>query len=252
MCDRRVVRGNTYALPLIQTCAPKEPQRPKRKNFPRKANTASPSPVKGRLHIEVQTELYLEELSERVEEIEAEIQTDTFIDRPKTPLFIPAKTGLDVTTQIYEGDLFDFDIEVVPILEVIVGKTIEQSLLEIMEEEELANLREQQRHFEELRSAELVEQQRLEEHDRRQKEEGLKQNLDCKENRISQQRATLLVEKETARKMAARALAKSYLTDLVPSVFDGLRKSGYFYDPVERGRINYCFVKSLNGSAFLS
>ena len=58
-----------------------------------------------------------------------------------------------------------------PILEVLVGKTIEQSLLEVMEEEELANLRSQQRAFEELRNAELVEQQRLEEQETRHREE---------------------------------------------------------------------------------
>lgn len=40
--------------------------------------------------------------------------------------------------------LFDFDLEVQPILEVLVGKTIEQSLLEVMEEEELASLGTQQ------------------------------------------------------------------------------------------------------------
>jgi len=67
--------------------------------------------------------------------------------------------------------LFDFDIEVKPILEVLVGKTIEQALLEVMEEEELANLRAQQRAFEELRNAEHVEQQRLEEQERRHREE---------------------------------------------------------------------------------
>ena len=67
--------------------------------------------------------------------------------------------------------LFHFDIEVKPILEVLVGKTVEQSLLEVMEEEELANLRMQQRQFEELRNAELVEQQRLEEQERRHREE---------------------------------------------------------------------------------
>jgi len=40
--------------------------------------------------------------------------------------------------------LFDFDIEVKPILEVLVGKTVEQALMEVMEEEELASLRAQQ------------------------------------------------------------------------------------------------------------
>ena len=67
--------------------------------------------------------------------------------------------------------LFDFELEVKPILEVLVGKTLEQSLLEVMEEEELANLRAQQRAFEQLRNAELVEQQRLEEQERRHSEE---------------------------------------------------------------------------------
>lgn len=56
-------------------------------------------------------------------------------------------------------------------LEVLVGKTIEQSLLEVMEEEELARLRAQQRAFEELRNAELEEVQRLQEQERRRSEE---------------------------------------------------------------------------------
>ncbi len=134
----------------------------------------SPEPVEGRKHIDVQTELYLEELSDRVEEADVDCQTDAFLDRPPSPLFIPAKTGKDICTQILEGDLFDFDVECKPILEVLVGKTVEQSLLEVMEEEELANLRTQQREFEELRNAELVEQQRLEEKERRHREEKVK------------------------------------------------------------------------------
>lgn len=56
-------------------------------------------------------------------------------------------------------------------LEVLVGKTIEQALLEVMEEEELANLRAHQYAFEELRNAELAEVQRLEEQERRHREE---------------------------------------------------------------------------------
>ena len=76
-----------------------------------------------------------------------------------------------ITLSIFQLQLFDFDVEVKPILEVLVGKTVEQALLEVMEEEELANLRSQQRAFEELRNAELVEQQRLEEQERRHREE---------------------------------------------------------------------------------
>jgi hypothetical protein len=65
----------------------------------------SPEAVEGRKHIDVQTELYLEELSDRVEEADVECQTDAFLDRPPSPLFVPAKTGVDVFTQILEGDV---------------------------------------------------------------------------------------------------------------------------------------------------
>jgi len=55
--------------------------------------------------MDVQTELYLEELSDRVEEADVEIQTDAFLDRPPSPMFVPAKTGKDFATQILEGDV---------------------------------------------------------------------------------------------------------------------------------------------------
>lgn len=121
----------------------------------------SPDPVAGRVHMEVQTELYLEELSDKVEEADISVQTDPFLDRPPSPLYIPAKTGVDKETQIEDGEvkyfkflclvriirveqLFDFDLEVKPILEVLVGKTLEQSLMEVAEEEELDRLRDHQ------------------------------------------------------------------------------------------------------------
>ena len=56
-------------------------------------------------HIDVQTELYLEEITDRVEEADRQTQTDSFLDRPATPLFVPAKTGMDACTQILEGDV---------------------------------------------------------------------------------------------------------------------------------------------------
>ncbi|XP_066920464.1 radial spoke head protein 3 homolog B-like [Clytia hemisphaerica] len=237
MYDRRIVRGNTYAQHILPVSSQPDPieiqkqQEARRRAIARKRakqhlKSQTPEPVDGRKHIDVQTELYLEELTDRVEEADISTQTDAFLDRPPTPLFIPAKTGIDVATQILQGELFDFDLEVKPILEVLVGKTVEQSLLEVMEEEELANLRAQQRRFEELRNAELVETQRLEEQERRHREE--------KERRMRQQMEVLKKEKETTDKLAARAFAQSYLQDLVPSVFGTLHDHGYFYDPVER------------------
>ncbi|XP_027702384.1 radial spoke head protein 3 homolog B-like isoform X1 [Vombatus ursinus] len=237
MYDRRVIRGNTYALHSFPPTTQPDPielqrqQEIKRKALARKRarehlRLRSPEPVEGRKHVDVQTELYLEELADRIIEVDMECQTDAFLDRPPTPLFIPAKTGRDVATQILEGELFNFDIEVKPMLEVLVGKTIEQALLEVLEEEELAELRMHQQRFEELRNLELAEVQRLEEQERRHQKE--------KERRRQQQLAVLHKQNETSQKIAARAYAKIYLADLLPSVFGNLRDNGYFYDPIER------------------
>lgn len=38
---------------------------------------------------------------------DTECQTDAFLDKPATPLFIPAKSGKDVETQIEEGEVGD-------------------------------------------------------------------------------------------------------------------------------------------------
>ncbi|NXA52886.1 RSPH3 protein, partial [Nothocercus julius] len=239
MYDRRVVRGNTYALQVLPGVCDTQPdpleiQRQRearrralsRKRAKEQMQPRTPEPVEGREHVHVQTELYLEEIRDRITEADVECQTDAFLDRPPTPLFIPAKTGRDVDTQIEEGELFDFDIEVKPMLEVLIGKTIEQSLLEVMEEEELANLRAHQCAYGELRNAELAEVQRLEEQERRYSEE--------KERRKRQRMEMLKKQKETTEKIAARAFAQRYLADLIPSVFNNLRESGYFYDPIER------------------
>jgi len=47
----------------------------------------------------------LEELSDRVEEVDVDVQTDAFLDRPPSPMFVPAKTGIDVATQILDGEV---------------------------------------------------------------------------------------------------------------------------------------------------
>ena len=182
--------------------------------------------MEGRLHRDIQTDLYLEEITEQAVEKDVEVQTDQFLDRPPSPVFIPKKLGVDATTQIYEGDLFHFDVEVQPILEVIVGKTLQQALLEVMQEEELENMRAHQREFLQLRDAELAETQRLEEAERRRHEE--------KERRLQQERVRIEMEKEARDKVAARAYAATYVSDLVGNVFEGLGSTGFFYDEVER------------------
>eukprot|EP00048_Salpingoeca_helianthica_P015351 m.226298 g.226298 ORF g.226298 m.226298 type:complete len:455 (+) comp16919_c0_seq1:41-1405(+) len=237
MFDPRIVRGNTYRLqqaPSASIPDPLELQRQQeafrrtqaKKRAEEKSRVRTPDAVSGRQNMEVQTELYLEELTDRVEEADVDTQTDAFLDRPPSPAFVPVKSGIDAWTQILSGELFDFDREVRPLLEVLVGKTLEQAMMEVMEEEELARLRQHQSEFEELRNTELVETQRREEAARRAREE--------KDRRVRQAREALAKEKETAEKVAARAFAKNYISSIVPGVFESLSRAGYFYDQQER------------------
>ncbi|CAN9504698.1 unnamed protein product [Ophioblennius macclurei] len=233
MYDRRVVRGNTYGGRVAPPTGQRDDADIRRQQTVRRRRAAggqlrpgTPEALQGRKHVHMQTEQYLEELSDIIESENVECQTDAFLDKPASPLFIPAKSGKDVATQIEEGELFDFDTEVQPLLEVLVGKTMEQSLLEVMEEEELARLRAQQRAFQELRNSRLAEVQRLQEQERRHRQE--------KERRIAQQKEVVRKEKETAEKIAARAYTQQYLAGLQSTVFSSLRAHGYFFDPVER------------------
>lgn len=116
----------------------------------------------GRKHEDVQTDKYLEELFARPPEYDAECQTDLFLQRPPSPPYVPAKVGVDCATEILEGELFDFDTEVEPILETLIGRSVEQGLLEVMHEEELADVRQQQQEFLAQREKELAELRRLE------------------------------------------------------------------------------------------
>lgn len=229
MYDRRVVRGNTYAARILPADTSATGTRPRPSLKPKSGKTRvprTPEPVEGRRHIDIQTDAYLEELTDTVPEVDTYTQTDAFLDRPPTPLFVPQKTGLDADTQIEAGDLFDFDFEVEPILEVLVGKVLEQGLMEVLEEEELAAMRAHQEHFEQIRNAELVATQRMEAAEKRKLEE--------KERRMAQERERIERERVVRQKVAATTFSRGYLNGIVSSVFDRLQRSGFFYDPVER------------------
>jgi len=247
MHDRRVVRGNTYAsqvVPVVQQELGSIPGQPggdgkkakkpvkKSKELSMKSTVGSqdrphtPEAVEGRKHMELQTEQYLEALTDAIEEATQETQTDPMLDRPPTPVFVPFKSGRDAETQIDASDLFDFDAEVEPLLEVMVGKTVEEALLEVLQEEELESMRQQQLEFEQRRKEEAMESQRLEAAEKRKFEE--------KERRKRQEMARIRREKEAREKLEARILAKSFLGNLENRVFARLEDEGWFFDAVER------------------
>ncbi|XP_022127879.2 radial spoke head protein 3 homolog B isoform X1 [Pieris rapae] len=237
MHDKRVVRGSTFAAhPHAagdgQESAAARAARTRRRALARRAALArlrpgTPPPAPGRRHLPVQTERYLEELFDKGLEVEAGVQTDLFVDRPATPRYVPAITGAHAATQIYPGDLFDFDLEVQGIVGVLVGKTVQQALGEVAQEEELETLREQQRRYRELRDAELAERQRLAATDVRLQHE--------KERRVAEARAAAISAQEARQRVAAATLVQGYVAELLPSVLAGLRDAGYLVRRLHRG-----------------
>lgn len=68
-----------------------------------------------------------EELSDHHNMVEEDqLEPDFFIDRPPEASYIPNEKGSNKATQIFDGDndLFDFENEVEPVLQVLVGKSI--------------------------------------------------------------------------------------------------------------------------------
>ncbi|RZF37682.1 hypothetical protein LSTR_LSTR003093 [Laodelphax striatellus] len=185
----------------------------------------TPPAVPGRIHEDVQTEVYLEELFDNPTTNNVSIQTSIFHDRPDSPPFIPAKVGTDVATQIEPCDLFDFDVEVRPILEVLVGATLEQAIIEVLEEDQLATVRANQRRLREIKAAEIAEYERLEEEEARKRAE--------KDRRIAEHMRAIELQKETEERVAAAILTTGYIADLLPSVLEGLKLSGYLRNDIK-------------------
>ncbi len=161
MHDKRVFRGNTHNVNLIKanmTPQQKEElrikaEREKKKvemikqqliEFKKGKNKISPYDLRPGppARIEVDLTYFLTEQGKgKPDEEEVKVQTDQFVAKPPTPPYIPKKTGIDKITQIWDTDLFNYDREVQPILNVLLTKTIEQAMLEVEEEAELKEIR---------------------------------------------------------------------------------------------------------------
>jgi len=243
MYDKRIIRGSNYTalVPQQPDMAEVQKQREAQRRKLMRANQTkkritTPEPVMGRKHMDIQTDSYLEELTERIVEFEAETQTDFLLDRPASPLFMPAKNGVDIQTQIEEGDLFDFDVECEPVLEVIVGKTLEQSMMEVLEEEELESLRRHQEDYQKRRNAELQEVQRMEAAEKRRSDEV--------ERRRQQQAAQKEQDMSMMRKVVSRTMAAAHLSSLKERALAHLLDAGVFAHESQQS-IDSVFVPQL-------
>jgi len=160
----------------------------------------------------------------KIKDRHAGTQTCAEFKAPIPVRFVPKKSGSDAETQIDDCDLFDFDTEVAPIMEVLLERTLENALLELREEAELNGLKAHKDRYHRLRQAELVEVHRLEAAEKRKQEE--------KSRRIQQERAQVEVARRAMSKAVSIKISRELFSGVCVSVVESLRAKGFFRDPV--------------------
>ncbi|CAJ1340569.1 unnamed protein product [Effrenium voratum] len=238
--DKRVHRGNTYSMytqnaikeaieSAQQTIKPPR-KRPKPKD---KSIFDMPLPEHERVAVDLTKHLVAQEAPLKVEEVE--LQTDEFLDEPPPAPYQPQRTGIDASTQVEDGELFDFDREVEPILDVLVMKTLEQSIMEVEEEHELSTMHNfKDEWYERQRKMMAAWHEQVEEEWVRWRE---------KEAALAQQRAQKQREAEVLLKIQAVHAAKAHLASIVPNAAEDLRELAF---PDDRGlSIQRHFLPSL-------
>jgi hypothetical protein len=174
--------------------------------------------------VEVPLHLYLVEQTEAVRTHVVDTQTDVFLEEPPEPEYIPRKTGVDQETQVENQEVFNFDRDVAHILEVVISKSCEQSLMEVRQEEEFRTVARTKAFLQEksrLRDVLATEMEKVE-----------REQLKNKEQMLTENRARAMREQRLQQKLASNIFARRYLEPLQQMVFDDLTQSNYFYDPI--------------------
>lgn len=240
--DRRVHRGNTYGM-FAQKAIKEALQDATQVSFSpkmrRKKKEPSPFdiplPEKPRVAVDLSAHLIAKEVVVEVEEVTA--QTDEFLPEPPAEQYQPQKTGVDVHTQVEDGELFDFDLEVDPILDVLVNKTLEQSIMEVEEEHEMATMKDFKSSWFQRQSAMSKdwELQVQEEWARWEKKEAL----------MARKREEKKREAQVLLKIQAMAAAKQHLAQIVPTAVKDLQEPAF--PDMKRMAIERLFLPGLLG-----
>ena len=170
---------------------------------------------------------YLTEGMERLPSSKAvDTQTDEFHRRPPTPEYVPRKTGVDTSTQIENNvELFNFDEEVEPILEMIMKKTLEQALLEVSAEEEMKAMGESILRYELAANIET-------EWVKKREKEAIRLIL-LKDSEVVEVMVKNQDMLETTKKVAGLQLMSQLMDGIIDSISDELMDGGIWKDPLE-------------------
>ena len=161
------------------------------------------------------------------------VQTDPLPPPPQPVLIWHKKTGIDVECQIEDGDLFNFDEEVKPLVHIIVSKTLEDARREVLEEEELKHIMEQQEKYRKLNEYNSIRIKEIEENEKKRFEEH-KRKKELKGNRIQ-------LTKIFQKKLQSRMKAKQYISKLKLDTYNSLGQKKVFKNKED----NYYFTDLL-------
>lgn len=135
---------------------------------------------------------------------------------------MPQIKGISKKTLVEDNELFLFDDEVEPLLSVLCGKTLECARMEVLEEEELAEMKRKQAQLDNLNKLETADIKRLEE------EEAFRlKTHEAKKNLQRQKKAT---QKLAHEKLVSRTIAKTYTSNFKDNVYRQLSDVGFFYN----------------------
>ncbi|KAJ0398927.1 hypothetical protein P43SY_005285 [Pythium insidiosum] len=242
MHDPRVVRGSVFAAhALMSPRASSNNQTEKsqrRKNQRHKSKTKSvfdAQKVASYSFTPFSLDANLIEQVASPAERDSFSQTDEFVRfvSPKKKVatadgvFQRPKVGVDTATQIETADnLFDFDREVKPLLNVLVNKTLAQALAEVKEENEMVDVIEtRQRLLRKKADAERVDRE-LED---KAKEAFRQKEAEKQSRELKRQRIRVMKEKVAAWQIAHRIVPLA-----IAQAEETLTHRGVFYDPLER------------------
>jgi len=162
------------------------------------------------------------ELTDKAPVYEIGCQTEFKINRPPTPHKMPKLTGVSKKTLTEDNELFLFDDEVEPILSVLCGKTLEIARMEVLQEEELAEMNKQQQNFASMRKNEEAEIKKMEETEAK--------KLEAYQAKKSLERNRREAKKIAHKKVVSRILAKQFTSKMKFNSFEFLRDIGMFRD----------------------
>ena len=148
------------------------------------------------------------------------VQTDPLPEPPVPVLIWPEKTGIDVETQVNDGDLFNFTQEVKPLVSIIVSKTLEDSRREVLEEEEIKVMKEQQEKYKKYNEEEENRIKEIEKDENEKYEEMRKKNENKKER--------IEMTKKFQRKLYSRIKGKQYIKKILSETHTFLHERGLY------------------------